>query len=599
MFQISKSMKFLNFSIITSICVLSAINANAQKEDNATTPILTFKSGATLNMGDFRTYQDFIMDVKGPSGSPLESLQDIVLAECTKDLYTTGPKMKISNELTEQARMFLNRKLHQAIVKETTVTQEGLEKWAKENAEKYTERESVKARHFFLQVDDNTPTSSTKVVADRIEKIRSEITDEKSFIDAVKKYSESGTRSNDGDMGERYFGQHLGDSNRPMNPILDTAMFKLQKGELSPVLKTKTGMHLIFCIDHKTTKVPTLQNFLDRKILPNAALSTAFSDKIKSIIEKEKADKNIKPAELKKDEKVTTDTVLFTIGDKAFSAKEVGDIYGDSFLQYFATITADSRDQDLKKSNTKMPVKSQAEEIAQLQNRLCDMFAQNELAIDMGLDKDNAAMISILTKQKAFEAYFAELVKILPPVKDDEVEKFFNDNLDNPKYRFRVPEYAGYVATVEGTEEQAQEILNRLKSLDDKALSEEIAKISTDDRKTSGGFVQLHPVNTLTDTPARQLDNFASRIDAGNWCEKPNKMANGRWFLVKITQKEKGNPIKFDNKVKSGLKQFLANKAEQELRKQILFDIKAKGLYTLDEDAKKMGFTDLVDNSTN
>ena len=92
------------------------------------------------------------------------------------------------------------------------------------------------------------PTAEQKVAKAKLEAIAADIKAGKiSFEDAAKQYSQDiGSKDSGGDLGEFTFDK--------MVPQFAIAAFDAKPGEMSPIIRTKYGFHLIQVSDHKTGK---------------------------------------------------------------------------------------------------------------------------------------------------------------------------------------------------------------------------------------------------------------------------------------------------------------------------------------------------------
>ena len=101
-----------------------------------------------------------------------------------------------------------------------------------------------------------TNNNNEKEVLTKATKLLSEIKNGLDFSEAAKKYSEDKSNAKDGGILD-YF------SRGRMVPDFENAAFKLQKtGELSDLVKTKFGYHIIKFIDREK---PTLTSFEEAK----------------------------------------------------------------------------------------------------------------------------------------------------------------------------------------------------------------------------------------------------------------------------------------------------------------------------------------------
>ena len=98
------------------------------------------------------------------------------------------------------------------------------------------------------------------------------------FAEMAAQYGTDSTAQNGGDLGT--FGRNK------MDPEFEKAAFALKPGELSDVVKTQFGYHIIYLVDKKQG-TETFENVKDtiRANLENEALSQAYTAKIKDLRE--------------------------------------------------------------------------------------------------------------------------------------------------------------------------------------------------------------------------------------------------------------------------------------------------------------------------
>ncbi len=105
----------------------------------------------------------------------------------------------------------------------------------------------MKASHILIKVsEDATPEAKAKAKA-RILDIKKKIEAGADFGEMAKKYSEGPSAANSGDLGYFRRGQ--------MVKPFEEAAFALKPGEMSDVVETKFGYHLIKSIDKKEASV--------------------------------------------------------------------------------------------------------------------------------------------------------------------------------------------------------------------------------------------------------------------------------------------------------------------------------------------------------
>ena len=112
-------------------------------------------------------------------------------------------------------------------------------------------KEERKARHILLQLG-TTEDKSKEVMMPVIEKIQQKLDEGTSFEDLAREYSEDpGSAKQGGDLGWVAAGEMV-------KPFED-ALFDMDKGEISGVVETQFGLHLIKLDDIRTPEVPSLE----------------------------------------------------------------------------------------------------------------------------------------------------------------------------------------------------------------------------------------------------------------------------------------------------------------------------------------------------
>ncbi|RBP67455.1 foldase protein PrsA [Alkalibaculum bacchi] len=148
--------------------------------------------------------------------------------------------------------------------KDTNVTKKEIETYYKENKESYN-TSTVSAKHILTTSEDLAKT------------IKGEIKDADTFEAALKKYQDHEEVSEAADLGE--FGY------KKMVAEFEKAAFELEPGQISDVVKTDFGYHIIYVYDKNIVELPTLgektdeikENLLNEKV--NTKLNS-YKDKI-------------------------------------------------------------------------------------------------------------------------------------------------------------------------------------------------------------------------------------------------------------------------------------------------------------------------------
>ncbi|MDI6860794.1 MAG: peptidylprolyl isomerase [Caldisericia bacterium] len=152
-------------------------------------------------------------------------------------------RFKTEEALREELKKYvipdiLEAKALQEIYSQIKITDEDALKY-------FNEITQVRARHILIKVDENADEKTIEEKKQLAESIRQRILKGEDFARLAKEYSEDeGTKDKGGDLG--FFGKGQ------MVKEFEDAAFSLKPGEISEVVKTKYGFHIIQVLETKT-----------------------------------------------------------------------------------------------------------------------------------------------------------------------------------------------------------------------------------------------------------------------------------------------------------------------------------------------------------
>jgi len=146
-------------------------------------------------------------------------------------------------------------------------TDKEIEDFYKQHESEMVQPEQVRVRHILIKVGENT---DKKEALKKITEILKEAKKGKtSFSDLAKKYSEDPSAAKGGDLGFFIRGQMVGK--------FEDAAFALNVGEISGVVETEYGYHIIQCIEKKAEEKKSLDEIRD--YLRNFILQTKMEER--------------------------------------------------------------------------------------------------------------------------------------------------------------------------------------------------------------------------------------------------------------------------------------------------------------------------------
>ena len=138
----------------------------------------------------------------------------------------------------------------QDYLNEVRPTEVEVEEFYQLNQEDFKEPKKVRARHILFPIGQEAKTAEVQKVLEQAEKVLALARKGEDFSKLAQKYSKDSTAPRGGDLG--YFSR-----NDMVKPFADSA-FSLQQGEISDLVRTRFGLHIIKVEDIKEEVVKPL-----------------------------------------------------------------------------------------------------------------------------------------------------------------------------------------------------------------------------------------------------------------------------------------------------------------------------------------------------
>jgi peptidyl-prolyl cis-trans isomerase C len=165
--------------------------------------------------------------------------------------------------------------VHQSLEPTVAINEADVRAYFDQNPTMFAGRDSVRARHIILLINEKDTEERKQERRGFLEKLRQRIVKGEEFARIAQKYSEDGAAPRGGDLG--YFARGS------MVPEFENAAFALKRGQMSDIVETRFGYHLIQCVD---TKKAAPANYDASKadietMLKNQALGTELQNRLK------------------------------------------------------------------------------------------------------------------------------------------------------------------------------------------------------------------------------------------------------------------------------------------------------------------------------
>ena len=172
------------------------------------------------------------------------------------------------------------RLIDQEIKAKVYVTKKEIDEYYKAHKDEYNAPPEVRLQQILLLTPAEASPQDVEQIRERAEQIRGAIEQGEDFNAMVKNYSQDATAATGGDMGVFRQGE--------LFSALDEAAFTLMVGEVSPVIQTPKGFHIIRVLDKKDRKQMTEEERRDEidALLYNQKVESAIKKWIKELKKK-------------------------------------------------------------------------------------------------------------------------------------------------------------------------------------------------------------------------------------------------------------------------------------------------------------------------
>lgn len=178
----------------------------------------------------------------------------------TEDDYKKALKeMNLTEDLMRsdmRKGLFLEKFITEKFVNKTTVPEKEVKEFYDSHPDMFKQSEQVKASHILIKVKPDATQAEQDEALKKIKEIQAKQKKGEDFAELAKTYSECPSSSKGGDLG--YFGRGQ------MVPPFEAAAFALKPGEVSDIVKTEFGYHLIKVTDKKPESTIPFDQIKDR-----------------------------------------------------------------------------------------------------------------------------------------------------------------------------------------------------------------------------------------------------------------------------------------------------------------------------------------------
>jgi len=199
------------------------------------------------------------------------SKQDMIERLKSEGLRFDEYKKQMKREM-EKAR-FIEYEIREKI----TLNDDDIKKYYKENIDFFKVVREVKVQHILLSIPSNTSEVLMQEIYRKAGELMERLQKGEDFGELAKIYSQGASAKSGGDMGWFNKGELI--------PFLERVVFKLKVGEVSHVIRSPLGLHLIKLVDKREGGVTPLEEVKDkiREIVMERAVEKEFKEMLEEL----------------------------------------------------------------------------------------------------------------------------------------------------------------------------------------------------------------------------------------------------------------------------------------------------------------------------
>jgi len=147
--------------------------------------------------------------------------------------------------------------LYEKVARKIAITDEQTKGYYEANPDRFKQPEQVRASHILIKADPDADESQNDQARTEIEGIQRKLQEGGDFAALAQEFSQDSNRANGGDLG--YFSR-----SEMTIPSFEEAAFALKPGEVSDIVETGLGYHLIKVTDRKAESTVPYDAVADR-----------------------------------------------------------------------------------------------------------------------------------------------------------------------------------------------------------------------------------------------------------------------------------------------------------------------------------------------
>ena len=208
---------------------------------------LLYQKGQKLKIKDLdKKVDDKLAQMRAQFPSPADFEKALASANLTEKQFKAFTRKNI----------VIDNLLQKEVLGKISVSEADAKKFYDENQDKFKAPEQTRASHVLITVDQKATPEEKKKAKEKADAIRKRVAGGEDFAAVAKAESKCPSAAKGGDLG--YFGKGQ------MVPAFEEAAFSLKPGQISEVVETQFGYHVIKVTDRKQAETVKFNDVKDK-----------------------------------------------------------------------------------------------------------------------------------------------------------------------------------------------------------------------------------------------------------------------------------------------------------------------------------------------
>jgi peptidyl-prolyl cis-trans isomerase C len=208
---------------------------------------LLYQKGQKLKIGDLdKKVDDKLAQMRAQFPSPADFEKALTSANLTEKQFKAFTRKNI----------VIDNLLQKEVLGKISVSDADAKKFYDENQDKFKAPEQTRASHVLITVDQKATPEEKKKAKEKAAAIKKRVAAGEDFAAVAKAESKCPSAAKGGDLG--YFGKGQ------MVPAFEEAAFALKPGQISEVVETQFGYHIIKVTDRKQAETVKFNDVKDK-----------------------------------------------------------------------------------------------------------------------------------------------------------------------------------------------------------------------------------------------------------------------------------------------------------------------------------------------